>query len=62
MTSCKQKVRYRDRIAALMALATLRHQDKAGHIETRAYRCRYCRGWHLTSQEPRTGTEDSCHG
>lgn len=54
MTSCKAKVRYRDRIAALVSLAVLRRQDNAGHAETRAYRCPICRGWHLTSQEPRS--------
>lgn len=45
------KVRYRDRIAALLALAKLEHDDKPGHDERRAYRCPKCRGWHLTSQE-----------
>lgn len=47
------KVRYRDRLAALMALAKLQHQDKAGHTERRLYRCLHCRGWHLTSQTKR---------
>lgn len=61
MTFCKEKVRYRDRIAALMSLATLRRQDKAGHAETRAYRCPHCHGWHLTSQDlrPRKDTTDA---
>lgn len=47
------KFRYRDRIAAQLALATI---DTTGpkRRETRAYPCPACRGWHLTSQEQRT--------
>lgn len=44
------KVRYRDEVAAGLALATLQRQDKDGHTEQRAYRCPACRGWHLTSK------------
>jgi hypothetical protein len=46
-------VRYRDRIAALMALATIVHQDKVKRPkqEARAYFCPDCRGWHLTSRK-----------
>lgn len=43
------KHRYRDKIAAHLALARI----DAGHgnrREQRAYRCPDCRGWHLTSQ------------
>jgi hypothetical protein len=52
MTSCT-KVRYRDRIAALLALATVRTQDKShrAKVEARAYFCSSCRGWHLTSRK-----------
>lgn len=51
MTLCR-KVRYRDRIAAHLALANVQHADKATrpNVEARAYRCPTCRGWHLTSQ------------
>lgn len=44
------KVRYRDEIAAQLALARLRREDKPGHTEKRAYRCPMCAGWHLTSR------------
>ena len=46
-----RKIRYRDEIAANLALAKLQRQGKAGHDETRAYRCEKCGGWHLTSQK-----------
>lgn len=51
---CK-KVRYRDEIAAQLALATVARQDKTARPKTerRAYRCPYCKAWHLTSKEPR---------
>jgi hypothetical protein len=54
MTRCS-KYRYRDRIGALMALATVRHQDKSGRakLEQRAYRCPKWGSWHLTSQAQR---------
>lgn len=45
------KIRYRDEIAAKLALAKLGRQDKPGHTEARAYPCPACRGWHLTSQK-----------
>lgn len=48
-TTCR-KLRYRDEIAANLALATLQRQGKTGHHETRTYRCEKCRGWHLTSK------------
>jgi hypothetical protein len=45
------KVRYPDRIAALLALAEVQNQDKSWRpkLERRAYRCSQCGGWHLTS-------------
>ena len=51
-----RKHRYRDRIAALLALATVQARDKATRpkSERRAYRCPRCRGFHLTSQERTT--------
>lgn len=50
--TCK-KVSYRDRIAALLALARIRHDDnpRRGKQESRAYRCPECHRWHLTSLE-----------
>ncbi len=46
-------MRCRDRIAALLALATLKRQDKAHRpkAESRVYFCADCRGWHLTSRQ-----------
>lgn len=45
------KRRYRDRLAALIALAEVVFVDAPGRPkhEVRAYRCPACRGWHLTS-------------
>lgn len=49
------KRRYRDRIGALIAMASARHKDGSnrGSLEQRAYRCPFCTGWHLTSQSDR---------
>lgn len=49
-TTCRTsgKVRHRDRLAALIALARRNHNDKG---EVRAYRCPDCAGWHLTSKK-----------
>ena len=44
------KVRYRDRIAALMALASTA-RGSSSRAEVRAYRCPDCGGWHLTSKK-----------
>ncbi len=51
------KIRYRDKIAAQLALAstgsnkhTRREKD-----EQRVYRCPQCHGWHLTSAKKRAG-------
>ncbi|MFG3120887.1 hypothetical protein ACGFYO_02690 [Streptomyces sp. NPDC048201] len=43
------KLRWRDRIAAQLALAGMDNIDPARR-ESRAYRCHMCRGWHLTSK------------
>lgn len=54
MSACR-KVRYRDRLAALLALASTgsaKHTARPKY-EKRAYPCPTCRGWHLTSQEKR---------
>lgn len=47
------KRRYRNEIAARLALAKIQRQDKPGHQESRAYSCERCRGWHLTSKDHR---------
>lgn len=59
MARC-MKLRYRDRIAALLALAKVQHQDKAARakLEQRAYRCPSCGGWHLTSRNYRDRTSE----
>lgn len=45
------KVRYRDRIAAQLALIKTgkKRHARRGKDEKRPYRCGACRGWHLTS-------------
>jgi hypothetical protein len=45
------KVRYRDKIGALYALAVIRGHDNASRPKTeqRAYYCYKCAGFHLTS-------------
>jgi hypothetical protein len=49
------KVRFRDRIAADLALATIQRRDRPGRdkLEVRVYRCADCRGFHLTSRKSR---------
>lgn len=48
-TRCKTgKRRYRDQIAAKLAMASAASK---GRDEKRAYKCGTCRGWHITSQE-----------
>lgn len=46
------KQRFRDEIAAKLALAVIRRKGKGSRPKTerRAYRCPLCGGWHLTSQ------------
>jgi hypothetical protein len=45
-------LRYKSRIDALLALATIQRQDSSRREseEKRAYRCKRCYGWHLTSR------------
>lgn len=45
-----RKIRYRDRLGALMALASTQRARSSGREERRAYRCPDCKGWHLTSR------------
>lgn len=54
MTECR-KVRYRDRIAAMLAMSNAQRIDgsRRDKIEARAYRCPNCFGWHLTSRKNR---------
>lgn len=51
VSSCG-KTRYRDRIAALLALSKIARRDdtRRPKTEQRAYPCPRCHGWHLTSQ------------
>jgi hypothetical protein len=46
------KRRYRDKVAALLAMAEAQRKDGArrAKMERRAYRCPKCRGWHLTAR------------
>ena len=55
MSMCEGKIRYRDRIATKLALASAQRTDgsKRAKIEQRIYRCPKCYGFHLTSQTKR---------
>jgi hypothetical protein len=49
VTACHKR-RYRDRVAATLALATAkRKHERRLRNEVRAYYCAGCRCWHLTS-------------
>jgi hypothetical protein len=49
-----RKRRYRNRVDALIDLARIdgrvRTTGQSDKAPVEAYRCRLCRGWHLTSQ------------
>ena len=49
----KKKVRYRDELAARMALAKTRSPARrnSSRDEASVYRCPSCGGWHLTSKK-----------
>lgn len=53
MIHCQEtdKIRYSDRIAAMMGLASCRRDPQGKRLERRIYRCPFCHGFHLTSQE-----------
>lgn len=46
------KHRFKDSIAAKIALAEIRRIDRPTAHEQSAYRCPSCGGWHLTSRPP----------
>lgn len=53
MRKCRKthKIRYRDDIAAKLALARVSKGKRSrSKDEQRAYFCSFCRGYHLTSQ------------
>lgn len=51
MTCPSKKIRYRDKTAALFALAMIRpRHERRDKSEIRSYPCPKCHGWHLTSQ------------
>jgi hypothetical protein len=45
------RVRYDDRIGALLTLATIQRKDATSRpaTECRAYHCSRCNGWHLSA-------------
>lgn len=45
------KIAYRDRIAAMLAMAACRHARSGTRQERQLYRCPFCHKWHLTKQE-----------
>lgn len=52
---CYLKRKYENRGAALTALAEAVRSIDSGKVPIRFYRCSFCRGWHLTSQNKRKG-------
>ena len=58
---CKveKKVRYVDHIAAKMAISTLSRVSEREKVPSRAYQCKHCKGWHLTSQARKNKVIDS---
>lgn len=47
---CPEKRRYRDEIAAKLALSRIaRYGEPREHTPIRCYHCPICDGWHLTS-------------
>ena len=57
--SACSKVRYATEAAAWLALDELDGKRHLGKKESSAYRCRRCKGWHLTSQAPRWARRNS---
>lgn len=46
---CK-KIKYKDKIASMFALATCKHATKGKRQEIRVYYCSKCHMWHLTKK------------
>ena len=45
------KIRYKDKISAMMALASYKHSTKGCRKEIRIYYCKSCKAYHLTSKK-----------
>ena len=45
------KIKYKDKISAMMALASCKHSTKGCREETRIYYCNYYNAYHLTSKK-----------
>lgn len=46
--NCGQKERFRNKNEAWVG-AAIRQEESLGNVRVRPYRCRHCKGWHLTS-------------
>ena len=46
---CK-KIKYKDKISAMFALASCKHAKKGNRQEHRIYYCNVCKCYHLTSK------------
>ena len=46
---CK-KIKYKDKISAMFALASCKHAKKGNRQEQRIYYCNICKCYHLTSK------------
>lgn len=44
------KIKYKDKISALIALAKCKNTPKGNRLESKIYYCTICKGWHLTSK------------
>ena len=53
-----EKVKYNDKIAAMLALARCKHSRKGKRRECRIYWCNECGGYHLTKQPKRDDNTD----
>lgn len=48
--ACRKR-RYHSRVDALIALSSTQMSNNPKRQESRAYFCKRCKGWHLTSQK-----------
>lgn len=61
MSPCR-KIRYRDKLAAKIALASTGRKRGRAKDEQRVYRCPECRAWHLTSHAASPTREEPSDG
>jgi hypothetical protein len=52
------KIKYKDKISAMFALASCKHSKKGKRQERRIYYCNICKCYHLTSKSKLYGNEN----